>query len=173
MPQSVTTLGDVIGADNRTYPIAFLHVMWSKDERSAVGGILVTDNFGVPLEFRISTAVRASKLQVLLLGASLRGHFSRDIIGEKLIRNLTNRPLVYFVQQPELLSLPAFSETPAFSMRASGKADESPIVTPPDSKPQYASLLDLRTIHADMLEVFTRIDKGRQALSERDEHYRL
>jgi hypothetical protein len=50
-----------------------------------MGGYLVTNSWGRPLEFRLSTAVQPNKVQQILYGSTLTDYLCSDLIGKALI----------------------------------------------------------------------------------------
>src|SRR6516162_8178236 len=50
-----------------------------------VGGYLVTNQWGRPLEFRLSTAVQPNRVQQILYGSTLRPYLYADLIGKTLV----------------------------------------------------------------------------------------
>lgn len=50
-----------------------------------LGGYLVTNSWGRPLEFRLSTAVQPNKVQQILYGGTLTEYLCADLIGKTLI----------------------------------------------------------------------------------------
>jgi hypothetical protein len=50
-----------------------------------MGGYLVTNSWGRPLEFRLSTAVQPNKVQQILYGGTLTEYVSADLIGRTLV----------------------------------------------------------------------------------------
>src|SRR5262249_36009484 len=50
-----------------------------------LGGYLVTNNWGRPLEFRLSTAVQPNRVQQVLYGATLQPYIFADVIGKVLV----------------------------------------------------------------------------------------
>ena len=50
-----------------------------------VGGYLVTNAWGRPLEFRLSSAVQPNKVQQILYGDTLQGYLCGEVIGKTLI----------------------------------------------------------------------------------------
>src|SRR5687767_28929 len=57
-----------LGADGKTYPVGFLHFSFNHSNGSGVGGLLIADNTGIPLEFITTTAVRTTQAQRILYG---------------------------------------------------------------------------------------------------------
>lgn len=54
-------------------------------EQGYLGAYLVTNSWGRPLEFRLTTAVNPSKVQQILYGATLETHIVAELIGKALI----------------------------------------------------------------------------------------
>jgi hypothetical protein len=50
-----------------------------------LGGYLVTNNWGRPLEFRLSTAVQPNRVQQILYGGTLQAYVCADLIGKTLV----------------------------------------------------------------------------------------
>jgi hypothetical protein len=50
-----------------------------------LGGYLVTNLWGRPLEFRLSSAVQPSRVQQILYGATLQTYICADLIGKTLV----------------------------------------------------------------------------------------
>jgi hypothetical protein len=50
-----------------------------------VGGYLVTNPWGRPLEFRLSTAVQPNRVQQILYGGTLEPYICADLIGKTLV----------------------------------------------------------------------------------------
>ncbi len=80
VPQSATT-GVVVG---------FLSIV--QDGSGIFGGYLVTNAWGRPLEFRISTAVQPNRVQQILYGPTLMEYLHADLIGKTLIEKTATQP---------------------------------------------------------------------------------
>src|SRR5262245_21405555 len=50
-----------------------------------LGGYLVTNQWGRPLEFRLSTAVQPNRVQQILYGGTLQPYICSDLIGKTLV----------------------------------------------------------------------------------------
>ncbi len=70
-----------------------------------VGGLLVTNLMGRPLEFQCTTPVRPNRTQEILYGSSLRPFLYSELIGKTLYERLQVKPHVVLVQLRELLHL--------------------------------------------------------------------
>lgn len=54
-----------------------------------LGGYLVTNRWGRPLEFRLSTAVQPNRIQQILYGDTLKPYICGDLIGKALVDKTT------------------------------------------------------------------------------------
>lgn len=72
-------------------------------ENVFMGGAMVTDPQGLPLEFRYTDPVRATKLQRVLYGDVLEKYIHCDVIGANLISRLEHKPDLVLVADPALL----------------------------------------------------------------------
>jgi hypothetical protein len=70
-----------------------------------VGGILVTNQLGRPLEFQCTTAVRPNRTQAILYGPTLTPFLYSDLIGKTLFARLDVKPQLIVADQPALLPL--------------------------------------------------------------------
>lgn len=70
-----------------------------------VGGILVTNRLGRPLEFQCTTPVRPNRTQTILYGPTLRSYLFGELIGKTLYERLNAKPQLLLVNQSELLSI--------------------------------------------------------------------
>jgi hypothetical protein len=67
-----------------------------------LGGVLVVDDFGLPLEFRHTLPVRPTKLQRALYGSSLDRYLRRVVIARRLLETVEHEPPVVLVDDPVL-----------------------------------------------------------------------
>jgi hypothetical protein len=72
-------------------------------EDAFMGGVMVTDAQGLPLEFRYTEPVRATKLQRILYGDVLEKYIHGDVIAGNLISRLEQKPDLFIVSEPALL----------------------------------------------------------------------
>lgn len=90
-------------ADQKKFHLGFLWVI--KTEVGFVGGLLVTNQLGRPLEFQCTTPVRPNKTQEILYGPTLESFIFSDLIGKTLFERLAVKPDFIVVAQAELLNL--------------------------------------------------------------------
>jgi hypothetical protein len=63
--------------------LGFLTIV--QENASYLGGYLITNSWGRPLEFRLSTAVQPNRVQNILYGNTLQEYLCADLIGKTLI----------------------------------------------------------------------------------------
>ncbi len=69
-----------------------------------MGGAMVTDTQGLPLEFRYTEPVRATKLQRVLYGDVLEKYIHGDVVAANLISRLEQKPELFLVGDAALLA---------------------------------------------------------------------
>jgi hypothetical protein len=66
-----------------TFNVGFLTIL--HEANGYLGGYLVTNQWGRPLEFRLSTAVQPNRIQQILYGGTLQPYICADLIGKTLV----------------------------------------------------------------------------------------
>lgn len=85
-------------------------------ERGIVGGLLVTNRFGRPLEFQCTTPVKANKTQQILFGPQLKPYVLTELIGRTLIEKIGVKPHLVLTETDDLLSLREHISLPVASI---------------------------------------------------------
>ena len=70
-----------------------------------VGGLLMTDRLGRPLEFQCTTPVRPDRTQQILYGATLTPYLLGEVIGGTLVRKAGVKPNLVLCESPAMLAL--------------------------------------------------------------------
>ena len=96
-----------------------------------IGGVMVTDGRGLPIEFRYTDPISPSKIQQILYGEKLSSYIKRDVITETLMRNIETKFKSLLVQDEHLLTFPLkgitmvrVMETKSAPLGAAGKFQE-------------------------------------------------
>src|SRR4051812_23019311 len=63
--------------------LGFLTIL--QEGSGSLGGYLVTNTWGRPLEFRLSSAVQPNKVQQILYAGTLQSYLCSDLIGKALV----------------------------------------------------------------------------------------
>ena len=74
-------------------------------DRNFVGGLLVTDRFGRPLEFQCTTPVKPNRTQELLYGPTLVPFILGDLLGKALLDRVSVKPSLIMTSRVEMLQL--------------------------------------------------------------------
>ena len=90
--------------------LAFLTVI--QEPTGWVGGYLVTNAWGRPLEFRLTSAVQPNKVQTVLYGPTLSEYLHADVIGKSLVEKTSIRPDLIVTDCPAMLGLRSRIEIP-------------------------------------------------------------
>jgi hypothetical protein len=72
-----------------------------------VGGIMVTDPRGLPVEFRYTEPIQPTKIQQVLYGQVLSAYIKREVILETLLKNIESRFKCLLVEDEHLVDYPA------------------------------------------------------------------
>ena len=97
-------------SDGDRLHLGFLQV--AHTDAGFVGGLLVTNRQGRPLEFQCTTPVRPNKTQEILYGPTLHPFIYSELLGKTLVERLSVKPDIIIVQQAELLDLRLHLATP-------------------------------------------------------------
>lgn len=145
--------------------LGFLTVL--QEPAGFVGGYLVTNQWGRPLEFRLSTAVQPNRVQQILYGTTLQGYICADLIGKTLVDKTVARPQFLFTDSEHVLNLRLHVSVPVAWLPISGDEAIVPSMSPhpqfPEDGQAIAAWLTGHGKGLDLAEPFVRI---REALAE-------
>lgn len=74
-------------------------------ERGFVGGLLVTNRFGRPLEFQCTAPVKPNRAQQILYGPTLRPFVLGELLGRTLLEKIGVKPHLVLIESDEILDL--------------------------------------------------------------------
>jgi hypothetical protein len=86
-------------------------------ERGFVGGLLITNRFGRPLEFQCTAPVKPNRTQQILYGPTLKPYVLSELIGRTLLEKVGVKPHLVLVESPDLLDLRGCTSTPVASLQ--------------------------------------------------------
>jgi hypothetical protein len=105
--------------------LAFLTVV--QEPTGWFGGYLVTNGWGRPVEFRLTTAVQPNRVQIALYGPTLGEYLHAELIGKTLVEKTAAKPELIVTDAPAALPLRSRVEMPVAALR--------PALAPPDAVP--------------------------------------
>jgi hypothetical protein len=117
--------------------LAFLTVI--QDAGGWVGGYLVTNAWGRPLEFRLTSAVQPNKVQSVLYGPTLAEYLHADVIGKALVEKTSIRPDLIITDLTAMLGLRSRVDIPVIGILKDGAADAATFSNPRSSAPLLLS----------------------------------
>lgn len=100
--------------------IAFLGYMEFDNGASYRGAILITDDWGKPLEFRCTAPVKPNAVQRTLYGQTMLPHVLVELIGAPLLQAVQERPEIIIVQESLFFDLRHKTDLPVVSLRRQG-----------------------------------------------------
>jgi hypothetical protein len=155
--------------------LGFLAVL--QDPGGVLGGYLVTNTWGRPLEFRLTTAVQPTRVQQVLYGPTLTDYMHADLIGKALIEKTSILPGLIVTDTASVLGLRSRIDVPVVGVIPAGEVTSDLIVFNHERSPlplvipaKFAE--DREVIEArlgqidpavDLTEPFTRV---REAVAE-------
>jgi hypothetical protein len=144
-----------------------------------LGGYLVTNLWGRPLEFRLSAPVQPNRVQQILYGPTLPGYLHADLIGKTLIEKTSTPATMIVTDRPAVLDLRNNLKVPivwiahdeanpewAGIVVRPAKENQPALVSPqayPDDVPRILEMLNQFEASLDLREPFGRI---REAIAE-------
>ena len=78
-----------------TLKLAYFVAM--KEGASYLGGLLLTDASGIPLDFRYTEPITPTRLQAVLYGKALEPHLKEEVIQKTLLKELKAAPDLFIV----------------------------------------------------------------------------
>lgn len=72
-----------------------------------IGGLMVTDGRGLPVEFRYTEPIQPTKIQQVLYGQVLSAYIKREVILETLLKNIESKFKCLLVEDEHLVDYPA------------------------------------------------------------------
>ena len=74
-----------------------------KSDETYVGGILISDYYGIPVEFKYTEPIKPTNLQKILYGKSIEKYLTVDVLSKKLIISIQEKPRFILVRDMTLL----------------------------------------------------------------------
>jgi len=83
-----------------TLKLAYFVAM--KEGASYLGGLLLTDTSGIPIDFRYTEPITPTKLQGVLYGKALEPHLKEEVIQKTLLKELKSNPDLFILPAADM-----------------------------------------------------------------------
>jgi len=112
--------------DGAELRIGFLTSVRTTD-KAFVGGLLVTDRFGRPLEFQCTTPVKPNRTQELLYGPTLEPFILGELLGKTLLNRIGVKPTLTVTDCEDMLALRLQVSIPIVSLYGECQNGQQPV----------------------------------------------
>jgi hypothetical protein len=102
--------------------LGFLTVV--QENNGYLGGYLVTNLWGRPLEFRLSSAVQPNRIQQILYAGTLRSYICADLIGKALVEKVSTAAQCIFTDCEAVLDLRLSVQVPVICLHVEGSGSQ-------------------------------------------------
>jgi len=125
LPPPDTVVATTPPANSSALTVGFLAVL--SDPGGVLGGYLVTNAWGRPLEFRLSSAVSPNRVQQILYGPTLTEYLHADLIGKTLVDRTSIPPQLVVTDTLPALALRHKIDVPVVAVRTAGQSAEQDV----------------------------------------------
>lgn len=121
---------------NASLSLGFLTIV--QEGNSYLGGYLVTNFWGRPLEFRLSSAVQPSRIHQILYGGTLEAYICGELIGKTLVEKGSSQPQLVVADRSIVLNMRPHVAMPVIWLPLgndqAGESDQARCVRPASEK---------------------------------------
>lgn len=139
---------------DRPVTVGFLSLV--TDAAGVTGGYLLTNGWGRPLEFRLSSAVSPTRVQQILYGTTMTEFLHADLIGKTLIEKTGTLPTLVVTDTLASLAVGEHLNIPAVSIAPAEGFGTRALATPKCSLPLSHRAAGLTP--EELTEVLARLD---------------
>lgn len=151
--------------DQRKLRIGFLSAL-ETDGRGFVGGLLITNALGRPLEFQCTTPVKPERTQEILYGRTLRPWLLGELIGKTLYDRVAIKPDLIVTAEPDMLSLRDCIECPVVCTSAAPSEEPEQNESLPRMAGRRLRFHNGHSTDAEFIEQHAHIVPGQADLEE-------
>lgn len=150
--------------------IGFLTIL--HEPAGLVGGYLLTNHWGRPLEFRHTTAVQPNRVHEILYGPTLLQYLHADLIGKTLIEKSSTRPTLIVTDSRPALAVGSRVLLPVIAVNKTaepmadlaefrhGRSRVPLLCQKSELIPELTAILDRLDASIDLAEPFTRLHEA-------------
>ncbi|MGQ9629640.1 MAG: hypothetical protein ACUVXI_04890 [bacterium] len=81
------------------------YILTAKIDNAYIGGLMVTDDRGIPLEFKYTEPIRPTKIQRVLYGNVLERYIKEEVVAQNLLEHVEQKPDIMITTDDDLLGL--------------------------------------------------------------------
>ena len=135
--------------------LGFLTVIEVPD-KGYVGGLLVTNHCGRPLEFQCTVPVRPNPTQEILYGPTLAPFILGELIGGTLVEKAGVKPQLILTDREQILELRNHVEHPVALIESRQESADTATSDPPRSLRLGRQIVRFHSAHDDDLQTVSR-----------------
>jgi hypothetical protein len=142
--------------------LGFLTVL--QDANGYLGGYLVTNLWGRPLEFRLSSAVQPNRVHKILYAGTLQPYLCSDLIGKTLVEKTPTPVQLIVTDTPECLDLRLRLEIPVVWVAHARRVEMAitptgaPVIDAASAPPETLAVRDTLRCHLGYPQDVAAID---------------
>jgi len=142
--------------DSPPPPVAVGFLTVIHDATGVLGGYLVTNAWGRPLEFRLTTAVQPNRVQQILYGPTLTEYLHADLIGKTLVEKTATQPSLIVTDSLPALGLRSRVGIPVVALGPA--AGETDLIELPPMRSLVPLLVSMR-FPEDLATITERLER--------------
>lgn len=94
---------------------AYLITLFEKD--AYVGGMMITDHHGIPLDFKYTDQVTPTKVQRIIYGSVMEQYIRNHVIIGALVQELKQQPNFFVVSQHQIFEIQEANSLPVIALQ--------------------------------------------------------
>jgi hypothetical protein len=159
-------------ASNGTLNVGFLTIV--QEPGGYLGGYLVTNCWGRPLEFRVSSAVQPNRVQQILYAGTLEPYICADLIGKALVEKASVQVQLVVTDRETVLDMRLRQPTPVIWLARGaspaavrpGTNDRGPILCHPQFTADLPAIQEMLAKVESCIELAEPFARIREAMGE-------
>jgi hypothetical protein len=88
-----------------------------KHEDQFIGGVMVTDQQAIPIEFKYTEPIKPTRIHKIIFGKVLEKYIGEEVIKKTLLKEIKNVPAVLFVTELDLLGEDTVNQVPMVALQ--------------------------------------------------------
>lgn len=88
-----------------------------KNEDQYVGGVMITDQQSIPIEFKYTEPIKPTRIHKIIYGKVLEKYIGEEVIKKNLLKEVKNVPTIYFVTELDLLGEDSANQVPMVALQ--------------------------------------------------------